>query len=75
VQLVLIETLPGCAWDTTPPRAQAVRATVDGRALLGWPARRGKPALVRLKLDGTAALLSSRTLPLGVLEGIAASLR
>jgi hypothetical protein len=51
-----------------------VRATVEGRALLVWPARRGKAALVRLELDGTAALLSSRTLPLAVLEGIAAGL-
>jgi len=37
--LVLIETLPGSAWDVTPPRAGARTMILDGYHLLVWTAK------------------------------------
>ncbi len=75
VALVLIETLPGSAWDVTPPRSQARAVTLNGQRLLVWPGRGGQAALARLESNGTAALVSSRTLPSRTLEQVAAGLR
>jgi len=75
VMLVLIETLPGSAWDVTPPPAHAHRIVRDGQHLLVWDRAGGQPALARVESNGTAALVSSRTLPVGTLEQVAAGLR
>lgn len=75
VALILIETLAGCAWDATPPRSIARAATFAGRPLLTWAGTRGQPALVRTQTDSTAALVSSRILPLATLERVAAGLQ
>ena len=75
VALVLIETLAGCAWDATPPRPRAKAATFAGRPLLVWSSAGGQPALVRVQADSTAALVSSRILPLPTLERVAAGLQ
>ena len=75
VALVLIDTLPGSAWDVAPPRHEARAVTVAGRRLLTWDRRGNAPALVRVEGSGTAALVSSRALPLVTLERVAAGLR
>jgi hypothetical protein len=75
VALVLIETLAGCAWDETPPRAQARRQTLAGLSLLVWTRTGGQPALVPTQVDSTAALVSRRVLPRATLERIAAGLQ
>ncbi len=75
IALTLIETLPGSAWDVTPPRDEARVVMRDGLRLLEWAPAGSAPALVRVEGDGTAALVSSHTLPLRALEQIAAGLR
>jgi len=75
VALTLIETLPDSAWDVTPPRGRAHSVSRQGQRLLEWARAGSAPALVRVEGDGTAALVSSRTLPLRILEQIAAGLR
>jgi len=49
--LVLIETLPGSAWDVTPPRAGARTMILDGYHLLVWTARGVQPALARVERE------------------------
>ncbi len=73
--LTLIETLPGSAWDVTPPRARARALILDGYHFLVWTARGAQPALVRVEKEGTAALVFSRTLSPRALERVAAGLR
>jgi ABC-type dipeptide/oligopeptide/nickel transport system permease subunit len=74
VALVLIETVPGSAWDVTPPRAQA-RVLVRGdRRVLIWQGQRGLPSLVRMEYDGTAALISSAVLSPPTLARVAMGL-
>jgi len=75
VALTLIETLPDSAWDVTPPRGRAHSVARQGQRLLEWARAGSAPTLVRVEGDGTAALVSSRTLPLRILEQIAAGLR
>jgi hypothetical protein len=75
VVLTLIETLPGSAWDVTPPAAAGHPIVEGGQSLMEWPAAGDRPALVRRVSDGTAALVSSRALPLSELTRVAAGLR
>lgn len=75
VALTLIETLPDSAWDVTPPRGRAHSVARQGQRLLEWARAGSAPTLVRVEGDGTAAFVSSRTLPLRILEQIAAGLR
>ncbi len=74
VALALIETLAGSAWDDTPPRARARQVTVGGHTALVWSGRAGAPTVVRAEFTGTALLVSSRTLPLSMLERVVAGL-
>ena len=75
VTLVVIETLPGSAWDAAPPVAQARRVTRGGQHLLEWSRVGAGSAVVRRVSDGTAVLVSSHVLPLPVLERGAVALR
>jgi hypothetical protein len=74
VVLTLIETLPGSAWDVTPPERLGHRIEVQGQSLMAWPAAGSRPAVARRVADGTAVLVSSRVLPLSELERVAAGL-
>jgi len=73
--LVLVETLAGSAWDITPPQSQARHVVVEGQSLLVSPHGPGRPALVRGDIGGAATLISSRTLPLRLLERVTVGLR
>jgi hypothetical protein len=75
VALVLIETVPGSAWDVTPPRA-ATRVVARGdRRVLIWPGGEGRPSVARIEADGTAALVSSAVLAPSVLVRVALGLQ
>lgn len=75
VVLALIETLPGSAWDVTPPVAQGRRVRRGGQTLVEWLPAEARAAVVRRASDGTALLVSSRILSLTVLERVALGLR
>jgi len=76
VALVLSETLPGSAWDITPPRSAAhSEAARAGQRLLVWTGRAPTASVARLESMGTAALLSSALLSPAELRRVALGLQ
>lgn len=71
VAMTLIETLAGSAWDVTPSAAAGRSIRDRGQSLTVWPSAKDHPAVVRRVSAGTAVLVSSRVLPLAVLEEVA----
>ena len=71
-RLLVVHLLPAVV---APLASLARRVVYAGQRLVIWPGRGTQPALVRRETDGTAALVSSRDLPLSALERMAAGLQ
>lgn len=74
IMLVIIETLPGSAWDATPS-TPSLRVLRGGSTMRLWPSTDGAPSVVRIENLGTAALVSSSVLAPNLLELVALGLQ